>query len=207
VGPLSQRQLYFATKALESNDRGLQVIEELLNVAKADAGRLVLNLTTFSVAELIQGVVSEQRDAIAAAQLELEVVLPGKDIDLTADHDKLYMAIGNLLDNARKYTPPGGNITLKVIQRARSVRFSVSDTGPGVPPDDIPHIFDRFARSASPHVQHIEGTGLGLYLVRSVAELHRGRVKVKNHSKKGATFVMIIPKRRPLLHDAPRSAS
>ncbi|HEY6737176.1 MAG TPA: HAMP domain-containing sensor histidine kinase, partial [Candidatus Saccharimonadia bacterium] len=196
LGELSPRQLHFAHKALESNDRGLAVIEELLNVAKADAGRLVLNPTTFDAAELVRAVVADQQAGLAAKQLNLQVDLPAQPVTVTADHEKLYMALGNLLDNASKYTPAGGSVEVGLTNRRGSVRLAVGDNGSGIAKAELPLIFDRFGRSASAENAHIEGTGLGLYLVGRVVELHRGRIKVTSRLGKGTKFVMIIPKRK-----------
>lgn len=196
IGPLNQRQLYFANKALESSNRGLAIIEELLNVAKADSGRLVLNPTEFDLVELVQTVVAEQEADIAAAKLRLQVNLPASPIRLRADHDKLYMAIGNVLDNARKYTPEGGLVKVEVIQKFREARIIITDTGIGIAPEEIRHIFDRFRRSGTPRANYVDGTGLGLYLVRSVLDLHHGKVKVTSHPDKGARFVLCLPFRK-----------
>ena len=206
IGPLSQRQLYFANKALESNNRGLSIIEELLNVAKADAGRLVLNPTTFDIRDLVQTVATEQQPDIEAAGLSLTLNLPPEPLTVMADHDKLYMAVGNVLDNARKYTPTGGQIKIDVRHKFHEVRITVADTGVGIPAADIRHIFDRFRRSHSPGSADVGGTGLGLYLVRSVIELHRGRIKVSSRPGKGARFILCIPYNRIAAHEASRPA-
>jgi signal transduction histidine kinase len=193
IGPLASRQHYFVRKALEANNRGLQIIEDLLNVAKADAGRLVLNPTSFSLTELLSTVVSEQRPAIEARRLTLRLEQPNEPVTISADRDKLYMAVGNLLDNARKYTPEGGSITVSLAARSNEVRIAVADTGIGIASSDLKHIFDRFQRSSDAAASKTEGTGLGLYLVRSIAELHQGSIKASSRKNRGSKFVMIIP--------------
>ena len=197
LGPLSPRQLHFAQKALDSNERGLAVIEELLNVAKADAGRLVLNLTSFDAADLVRAVITDQQASIADKQLTLNVLLPKSAAPLKADHEKLYMALGNLLDNARKYTPAGGTIDVVLAARRQSVRVSIADTGIGIAKAELAHIFDRFARASAAEAAHVEGTGLGLYLVSQIVELHGGHISVNSKIGNGTKFVMIIPKRKP----------
>lgn len=198
LGSLSPRQLHFANKAAESNERGLAIIEELLNVAKADAGRLVLNETNFDLSALVEGIVNEQQPQIDARQLKLNLRLPNEPLELTADRDKLYMAIGNLIDNARKYTPAEGTINVSLSEHFRDIRLSVADTGMGIPRDELPHIFERFGRARDVQGGQVEGTGLGLYLVNRVVELHQGRIRVTSRKGKGSKFVMIIPKRKPV---------
>jgi signal transduction histidine kinase len=196
IGPLNPRQAYFLRRATESNDRGLQIIEDLLNVAKADAGRLVLNATTFNLDELLGAIVAEQKAAIEAKHITLRIKQPDLPVTITADRDKLYMAIGNLLDNARKYTPESGTITLSLSAKPHQFRVTVADTGVGIAPADISHIFDRFQRTGEAEKDHVEGTGLGLYLVRSVVELHGGSIKATSRRDHGSKFVMIIPQRK-----------
>lgn len=194
VGELTPRQKHFATKALESNERGLAVIEELLNVAKADAGRLVLNPTRFDLAGLVTAVVVEQQPQINAKRIHLSVNVPAAGAGVYADRDKLYMAIGNLVDNACKYTAEEGEIEVSLNERFHDMRLTIADNGQGIAKDDLPRIFERFGRAALTG-DHTEGTGLGLYLVSRVVELHHGRIKANSQLGKGSKFVMIIPKR------------
>ncbi len=192
-GPLNERQDYFIGRALQSNERELSIIEELLNVAKADAGRLTLHATVFDLDALVGTILGEQRPAIAEKGLKLEVRRPARPVNIVADEEKLYMAIGNLLDNARKYTPETGKILVAVSANHGQARVEVTDTGIGIEPDDISHIFDRFHRAREAVDGHAEGTGLGLYLAGRIAELHDGAIEVNSKLGKGTKFVMILP--------------
>ncbi len=192
-GPLNDKQAYFMRRALESNQRELGIIEELLNVAKADAGRLVLHTSTFEMGELISTITSEQQPAIDRKELTLKVKQPDKPIPVVADEEKLYMAIGNLIDNARKYTPEKGQITVQIARHRRDVRVEVSDTGVGISSTELKHIFDRFQRASDMVQGNVEGAGLGLYLARRIAELHDGTIEVSSKLGKGTKFVMILP--------------
>ena len=192
-GPLNDKQAYFMRRALESNQRELGIIEELLNVAKADAGRLVLHTSAFEMGELISTITSEQQPAIDRKELTLRVKQPDKPIPVVADEEKLYMAIGNLIDNARKYTPEKGQITVQIARHRRDVRVEVSDTGVGISSTELKHIFDRFQRASDMVQGNVEGAGLGLYLARRIAELHDGTIEVSSKLGKGTKFVMILP--------------
>jgi signal transduction histidine kinase len=192
-GALNDRQRHFLGRALESNERELNIIEELLNVAKADAGRLVLRPSEVDLRELIRTVLAEQRRAIDEKRLKISVKQPNKPLRLLADREKLYMAIGNLVDNARKYTPEEGKITITVHGRKGMVAIEVTDTGMGIDEADLAHVFDRFKRANSVLEGSIEGTGLGLYLARRIVELHRGNLQVNSRKGRGSTFIMTLP--------------
>ncbi|HEX3082119.1 MAG TPA: HAMP domain-containing sensor histidine kinase, partial [Candidatus Saccharimonadia bacterium] len=192
-GSLNERQAYFLRRALESNERELSIIEELLNVAKADAGRLILNPSSFEVGKLINLIADEQRGSIEEKRQELAIRLPRRPLRMHGDEEKLYMAIGNLLDNARKYTPELGKITITVSKHYNDIHIEVADTGIGIDTDEIAHIFDRFQRAQHAMQGNTEGVGLGLYLARRVGELHGGLLEVSSKLGKGTKFVMILP--------------
>jgi len=192
-GALNERQQYFMQRALQSNERELNIIEELLNVAKADAGRLVLHSTEFDLCELVSTITSEQAGAIKEKNQELVVRVPHKPVMMLADEEKLYMAIGNLLDNARKYTPEAGKIQVSVSTGHHQTRIEVADSGIGIEPDDVKHIFDRYHRAGDALRGHTEGAGLGLYLAGRIAELHNGTIEVSSKLGKGTKFAMILP--------------
>jgi signal transduction histidine kinase len=103
------------------------------------------------------------------------------------------MAIGNLLDNARKYTPEFGKISVAIYSRHGEVHIEVADTGVGIDPDELDHIFDRFQRATDAVRGNVEGAGLGLYLARRIAELQGGTIEVSSRLGKGTKFVMILP--------------
>jgi len=192
-GPLNERQTHFMRRAIQSNERELNIIEELLNVAKVDAGRLILHATEFNIDELVVSIAGEQRAAIAAKRQELIVRRPKHPLPVVADEEKLYMAIGNLLDNARKYTPNSGKIALTVGSHHGAVHIDVTDSGVGIEAAEIKNIFDRFHRASDAMNGNVEGAGLGLYLASRIAELHGGAIEVTSRLGKGTKFVMILP--------------
>ena len=196
-GQLTEKQHSVVMKAVMSNERELGIIEELLNVAKADAGRLVLNLAEFDVNDLIDEVVGEQQPAISAKHLKVVLKCPDQPVKLNGDAEKLYMAISNLVDNARKYTPETGVITITVVAHRGQVVVEVADSGIGIEEHELDHIFDRFQRARMVLAGTIEGTGLGLYLARRIAELHHGTINVDSKKGHGSRFIMVLPRRNP----------
>jgi signal transduction histidine kinase len=193
-GTLNERQSYFLKRAIDSNERELRIIEELLNVAKADAGRLVLHATEFELSGLIDTIASEQTSLISKKNQKLTIRCPHQPLTVYADEEKLYMAIGNLLDNARKYTPENGKISINVFSRHGEVFIEVADNGIGIEAEQLDHIFDRFQRAGSHALEGtVEGSGLGLYLAQRIAELQGGTIQVTSKLGKGTKFVMILP--------------
>ncbi|MBW4061064.1 CHASE3 domain-containing protein [Candidatus Saccharibacteria bacterium] len=194
-GPLTDRQHNVVSKAVRSNARELAIIEELLNVAKADAGRLVLKPVELDLGKLVEQVVGEQQAAYTTKYIALGLHQPSHTVKLLADEEKLYMAITNLVDNARKYTPEGGSVTVTIANHRNHVSIEVADSGIGIDEHELDHIFDRFQRSRMVLAGTIEGTGLGLYLARRIAELHHGTINVDSKKDHGSRFTMILPRR------------
>ena len=171
-----------------------RLVGDLRDLSLAEVGGLSLHLTRVDLRELLTGLVSN-----------LEAVAEGKAIQLTAeisddlppiqaDPDRIRQVFVNLLSNALQYTPEGGRVGL-IAQRTAGgqIRVSVTDTGPGIPPEDLPLIFDRFYRSDKSRSRATGGSGLGLAIVRSLVELHRGRVEVRSQVGIGTTFLVFLP--------------
>jgi two-component system phosphate regulon sensor histidine kinase PhoR len=111
-----------------------------------------------------------------------------------ADPGRLEQVIVNLLDNAIKYTPENGSVTLSAADMGGMVKISVSDTGPGIPPKDMPRIFERFYRVDTARSREVEGTGLGLSIVKHIVQLHGGTVSVESTPGNGSTFSFTLKK-------------
>jgi two-component system phosphate regulon sensor histidine kinase PhoR len=112
---------------------------------------------------------------------------------LTADREELKVALKNLLENAIRYTGPGGKISIQAAQRNGAVEIAVADTGIGIPSQELGRIFERFYRVDKSRAREEGGTGLGLSIVKHIAEAHRGRVEVQSEVGKGSKFTLIIP--------------
>jgi two-component system, OmpR family, phosphate regulon sensor histidine kinase PhoR len=134
---------------------------------------------------------------IAKAGLVLTVDLHG-DLRLTGDREELERALLNLVSNAAKFTAPGGRIEIAVRDDADDLVVAVGDTGPGIPPEEQRHLFTRFFRSSRAKALQIGGTGLGLYIVKQIVDLHGGEVCVTS-TPAGSTFTMRVPRSGPPL--------
>jgi PAS domain S-box-containing protein len=171
-----------------------RLIEDLLDLSRLAGGRLRLLIQRSSVAALIQ----EALDAIApsaeAKHLTMECAVPPGLPDVMVDPDRVRQVILNLLTNAIKFTPPGGRITIRAGATANDLEVVVADTGIGMAPDLLPHIFDAFRQAENRENRNARGLGLGLMIVREIAEAHGGRIEVESEGLgRGSTFRLWLP--------------
>ena len=151
-----------------------RMIEDLLDVSRITSGKLHLRLETVDVPEIVRSAVDSVQPAARAKQVEIETRLaPGS---LVVDADRLRQLVWNLLSNAVKFTPKEGRVEVRTERKDSSFILTVSDTGVGIAPDFLPFVFDRFSQEDSSATRHFGGLGLGLALVRHIAELHGGTV-------------------------------
>jgi CheY-like chemotaxis protein/two-component sensor histidine kinase len=181
-------------RAIETIDRNCkalaQRIEDLLDVSRIITGKLRLDMTSTSLAPVVEAAVAAVRPAAAAKGIGLTVGL-GEVPRVVGDPDRLQQVVWNLLSNAVKFTPAGGRVELRLARIGRSVAVTVSDSGSGIAPDALPFVFSRFSRG---HTTGTTGLGLGLALVRHLVEMHGGSVEVTSAgSGLGSTFVVTLP--------------
>ena len=191
-GPLNEKQTEYVRDVLSSGRHLLVLINDILDLAKIDAGRMELWCSELDLEAVVAGALRPYREAAARRHIELIADCgPGEPIE--ADEAKLAQAIGHLVSNALKFTPDGGEVTLRARRWGGDVEISVSDTGRGIDVLDQQRIFDAFALGDA---QTGQGTGLGLALARRYAELHHGKLDVTSEVGMGATFVLRFPARR-----------
>ncbi len=169
------------------------LIDEFLDLSRIETGRLMLNIRATSLDKELEEIFETYR--LKAAQhgisldLQIENILPVID----ADTNRLHRVFANLLDNAIKFSPQNGAVTITARENEREVMVAVSNEGIGIDPEELPHIFDVFHRGRT--ALGTEGHGLGLATVKAIVEGHGGRVDVSSRQKAGATFTVFLPKR------------
>jgi CheY-like chemotaxis protein/two-component sensor histidine kinase len=169
---------------------------DLLDLARISRGTLRLNREPVPLERVVRQALEEVRPALQARRHELSVTLPPEPVWLEADALRLVQVLVNLLDNAGKYTAPGGRITLAVSRDGDSAVLRVRDTGIGIPPDELPRLFGLFTRLGATVDPTYTGMGIGLALVRSLVELHGGSVEACSEGRgKGSEFVVRLPVR------------
>jgi signal transduction histidine kinase len=141
---------------------------------------------------VIRGVASAVTPTLGSTH-RLELELPADPIVADADAERLATIVGNLVDNAIKYSPEGGQVTVALTRSGGNAQIQVRDQGIGIAPDDQARLFSRFGRVVTAQNQHISGTGLGLYLSRQLARMHGGDIKVDSEPGKGSTFTLELP--------------
>ena len=177
----------------EEADRLIRLVGSLLTLARADAGQIPVALEAIDVPDLAAAAVEQVRPA--AQQRDIELVLaPGTPVTLRADEDLLLQLLLNLLDNAIKYTPSGGRVTAGWSTDGTRVELWVRDTGAGIAPEHLPHIFDRFYRADKARSRAEGGVGLGLSICRWIAEAHGGSISAESAPGQGATFTVRLPR-------------
>jgi PAS domain S-box-containing protein len=171
-------------------ERMNRLIQDLLDVTRLEAGRLTLRLRPLRPAQVAADAVQIQSGLAAAGAHELRLELSTDLLEVDADRDRLLQVFENLIGNAIKFTPAGGSITVGAVQEGMQVLFSVRDNGPGIAPEDQPHLFDRFWQARP---TRRDGAGLGLPIVKGIVEAHGGRVWVQSAPETGSTFFFTIP--------------
>jgi heavy metal sensor kinase len=178
--------------AREEVDRMSRTVDNLLMLARVDEGRLELLMKRVSLGEAIEAAARPLQPLAAAKQLRLEV--NGEPYEARADPQSLHQALTNFIDNAIKFAPPGGEVTVSAWQRGGEVGVTVADNGPGIPAEDRAHIFDRFYRADRARGRDGGGSGLGLAICREIAAAHGGRVWVDSEEGKGSAFSLALPR-------------
>ncbi len=179
-----------AGSIVEECDRLSQIINTMLEIAEAEAGVQRLALAPLSAEDLVAGAV-ELFEGVAE---ERSITLSSSMVSvapLLGDRRRLQRALANLIDNALKYTPAKGHVEVELSRIADRVDITVRDSGAGIPPEDLPHLFERFYRGD--RSRHLPGNGLGLSLAQAVAHAHGGEIRVESSPGTGSTFTLSLP--------------
>ena len=192
---------------LEQNLLLTRLVDDLRILALADAGQLTLERTLTDLSDLLHRVVErfQSQAANRNISLQLESVIASNSFNLLIDSQRIEQILVNLISNALRYTPEGGQITVRITPMPaalaektglgyKEVQISVHDSGPGIPPEALPHVFERFYRADRSRSRSEGGSGLGLAIARQLAEAHGGSLTVTNHPQGGAMFILALPK-------------
>lgn len=181
----------YLTIALDQIDRMSRLILELLDVSRIETGRLEIRRDTIHWPVFVREVVQRHRTAVSDRKFHLQV--PDGDTIVTGDRDRLEQVLGNLLENAVKYSPDGSDISIRVEMREQQVVSSVSDHGMGIPADELAQVFERFHRGRHVSSTNYGGLGLGLYITKQIVERHGGTIWVESKEGSGTSFHFSLP--------------
>jgi heavy metal sensor kinase len=177
---------------IEETENLSKIVQCLLSLSRLDAGSAQMERVRLNLADLV----ATTTDQMAPLADEKHVTLTAqaeKEVEVIGDRVRLKQVVVNLLDNAIKYTPEGGTVTVGVNACEHRAQLEVSDSGPGIPNRDLPHVFDRFFRADRIRLATIEGAGLGLSIVQSICNAHGGLVKAENIASGGCRFIVQLP--------------
>ncbi len=194
--------------------RLLRLINELLDLSKLEAGAMKLRACRMNIVPLVKGIAYSFASSAGMRGIALNVIAEEDEIETYCDRDMVEKILSNLLSNAFKFTPEAGSVSVRLttsllrqttpgndIVASDYVELSVSDTGIGIPPDQLDKVFDRFYQVDASQTREQEGSGLGLALVKELVELHHGTIQVESEVEKGTTFTVRIPLGRNHLKD------
>jgi signal transduction histidine kinase len=187
---------------LQQSERLSRLVDELLDLSRLESGDVPLELEPISLAPLVDRVAGEIEVARPGRRVRIRNQVPGDLPSVEADRERIHQVLFNLLDNAHRFTPPGGMVTVRAVRDDGSCEVSVHDTGPGIPKEHLPLVFERFYRVDPSRSRDDGGTGIGLAIARSVVEAHGGRIWAESEATGGSTFRFVLPIRRGPLRRA-----
>jgi len=193
AGNLSREQNNMLRKAYISNERQLEIINQILYVARADSGRILLNKQAVDLNTLVIQVINEQSGTIKSKKQKIIYKKSRSKLIISADKQYLHMAIDNLINNASKYTHNGGRITVSLKKAKGEAIVSIQDTGVGIDQKEAERAFEKFTRLDNDLSTQVGGSGIGLYLCKQIVELHGGRIVLESKVGKGSTFIIYLP--------------
>jgi CheY-like chemotaxis protein len=205
-GRLDEQQTARAIETIARNARAQgRLIDELLDISRIMTGKLCLDLRAVKLAPLIQAVIDDVRPAADARSINLEAAFSSDIGPILGDPDRLQQIVWNLLTNAIKFTPKGGDVQVRLERHDSYALITVNDNGQGIAIELLPHVFERFRQADSSNTRSNGGLGLGLAIVRQLVELHRGTVTAESCGENaGTTFRVMLP--LPSLPEVPNAA-
>ena len=192
MGELSETQRYAIQEANESNDRQLAIVGSLLKVAQLDAGKVILEKRPVDIEEVLDSILRGNAEKFSSRNQITRLDTPGP-LPASVDSTHFRMALENLVDNAAKYTPEGGHITISGNHEHGNIVISIRDDGVGINTEDIPKLFTKFSRLPNPLSDSAGGSGLGLYWTHRIILLHGGKIDVEPAIGGGTIFHVTIP--------------
>jgi len=194
LGTINEDQKGMLKRGYETNEKMIQLVNDLLNVSRIENGKFGYKFEKNDFMKLIR--VLMENTVLPSKARNIDVRLEnraGMIPDFMFDPEKLLIALQNIVDNAMKYTLPGGRVTIIVERQGDYIEVKVSDTGVGIPKADIAKLFSKFFRAANVIHLQTDGSGLGLFIVKSIIMRHGGQVWVDSVEGKGTTFTIVVP--------------
>lgn len=193
AGKVTKDQEKMLSIAYRSNERQLEIIEDLLRVAKIDDGKVYLEKSSCDVGQQIETVIKNQSVLFKSRKQKVVFNKPSKQVMAFIDQKLMLMVFDNILDNAGKYSPTGTEVTIDVEQDDHFTSVLIKDNGVGIRKSDRQRLFKKFSRISNPLSVSVNGTGLGLYWAKKILDLHEGSIEVSSKLNRGSTFTVKTP--------------
>lgn len=193
--PLERQQHYLRIVSQEVK-RLSRLVQTMLDLSKLESGEFALKNESFNFKELLLEIVLSQEQRIENKEITVNGLDEVVDVELIADKDLIHQAIYNLVDNAIKFTEQGGSLSFKLSSDQHGITFSVTNTGTGIPEKSLSLIFERFYKVDKSRSANKNGTGLGLYIVKTIIKNHGGNISVSSHENEYTTFTVNLPFRK-----------
>jgi two-component system phosphate regulon sensor histidine kinase PhoR len=191
--PLTESQRLFAERAYESNERQLNIVQEILKITQLDLEKVILKPAKSDIGTVIEESIATVRSNFDNKNQKIIYKKPAKPIVANVDPDQIRIALENLLENASNYSWPGTSVTISAKALNGTISIAVKDEGVGIEAEDLSKLFQKFSRIPNPLSVEVGGTGLGLYWAAKIAELHDGKIQVSSRPDKGSTFTITLP--------------
>ena len=193
AGDVNQEQVKMLDVAYKSNERQLEIIEDLLRVAKVDAGKVYLQKTSYDIGQQVERAMKEQSVLFENRKQTINYNPPAEKIYVYGDSKLIFMVLENILDNAGKYSQTGEQVSISIDQSNSCTSVSIQDSGVGIRKADVKKLFGKFVRIDNPLSTSVKGTGLGLYWAKKILDLHDGSIGVTSRINRGTTFTISTP--------------
>jgi PAS domain S-box-containing protein len=193
LGELTKEQREFLEKIYQSNERMINLINDLLNVTRIEEGRYLYRPVLADIVPICQSVIDSYKEEIEKKKLKFRFEKPKGLPKVRVDVEKISLAIQNLLENAIRYNREGGGIEITLEEKEGKIKFSIRDTGIGIPKDQQHRVFTKFFRAPNAMRMETEGSGLGLFITKNIIEAHGGEIWFESEEGKGTTFYFTLP--------------
>lgn len=193
ISPVSQKQLEYLQILRENSNRMQELLRDLLIVNRLETASLPPKISKFSFKDLLNSLIDEFKPYAKASNIDIDLRFNPNLSEIFSDSEKLKIIVENLLDNAIRYNQRKGKVEILVEEKDGNLYFEIKDNGIGIPKEDQVYIFQKFFRSKNALTVQAQGTGLGLYITKSMIKALKGKIGFKSQEQKGSTFWFLIP--------------
>jgi signal transduction histidine kinase len=193
-GHITKDQRQFLQRAYENNESQLRIVDDILQVAKLDLGKMKLELKTHDIGKILEKAISSLGGQVKSNDQSIHLIKPAKRVLSVVDGRQLRLVLEGLIENASNYSPKDSEIIVRLYSpRSKMIEICVEDEGVGINPSDYKFLFKKFSRINNPLSHYVNGSGLGLYFCKKVVDLHKGNLKVSQNTHGGCIFTVSLP--------------